>query len=142
MAVPKEMIAGLRRLLPDATLVFYEPAEVRLCGRIATEKWYGPPTYDEGSAPEHVPFLYLDRDVTVVPDPDSEKNRGVFVDVSRIQMVPAPGVDLPSPSRRRVIVHGCLFQAQAVSHHSDVLIRVARTDVTPAEVPQLPPGHA
>ena len=119
-------------LLASQECLHYEPAVVRLEGRLTVGAFAGRPNYDDtlqGDAPEHPFILKLDRAACVVDDTDSLKN------ISEIQLVVLDDSELERARNlvgQRVIAQGSLFDAITAHHHTAVLISVRRRGLTRA----------
>jgi hypothetical protein len=109
---------------PDGWL-HYEPATVRLSGRLVIETRYGPPNY--GEEPEtdeklRVPFLSLESPISVCADPASDVNNENVVDAEIIQLTSSH--DLAELAERRVLVSGRLSRPVTGYHFAEVVMKV------------------
>jgi len=119
---------GLAETAQKKQLLSYEPAVVELKGKLIIKTYYGPPNYGENpdtDAKEAMPFLVLDKPVSVRgnPDPKARFDRQTVENVKKIQLV----LTLPHKNLigAKVIVTGTLFQAFTGHHHTDVLMTVS-----------------
>jgi hypothetical protein len=105
----------------------YEPAEVRLRGRVSRQTFPGPPNYEnikKGDKPETYWVLHLDTPICVAASADNDAESGV----TDLQLILSPGelTRFKSFVRRRLSVRivGRLSHAITGHHHTPVLLEV------------------
>jgi hypothetical protein len=110
--------------LPANHCLSYQPAVVRLKGRIVERMAYGPPSFGEDRRHdriEHFLVLRLDHPICVDAAPGDAVNIQSEAGVPELMIVPPVGPRLP---RGRAEVTGWLFHAVTAHHRTRVLITV------------------
>ena len=114
---------------PPGQTLRYEPAQVRLVGRVRRHVFAGPPNYqsvERGDRPEPGWGLHLEQPVSVVASPGSDAFSQTERGVRQMQMVlTAEQLRKYAPFvNRRVRATGTLFHAHTGHHHTPVLLAV------------------
>ena len=123
------LIATLSGQCAAAQCLEYEPAPVKLRGRISRQVFPGPPEFasvKEGDTPEVAWILQLAKAVCVNANAADELNNQKETGVTRVHLA----LDQADYSRYRALLHkavvvqGTLFHAITMHHRTAVLLRV------------------
>jgi hypothetical protein len=133
LALPIAFCCTAVNAAPPGDCLSYEPARVKLTGRVISKVFPGPPNYESvkgGDKPEPAWLLHLAKPICVKADNQDEFN--VAVDnVSVIHLV-LRGNQFSRLRRLRkkgaVTLTGQLFHSFTGHHHADVLMQVSRIE--------------
>lgn len=114
-------------------MLSYEPAIVKLKGKLTVELKYGPPNYGERPKTDvkvRVPVLILDEPVSVRAKPGDGFNANAVQRVRRIQLIFSPEQPYKEFIGKKVFVEGTLFHAFSGHHYTKVVMDVHSIDHT------------
>lgn len=128
----------------DQRWLSYEPAILRLEGKLTMELKYGPPNYGEQPKTDariRVPVLKLIEPVNVRGKPGESFNAISVKGIRRIQLILSPGTSYEQFIGKRVVVEGTLFHAFSGHHYTKVLMDV-RTINRRLDIPKVLHMHS
>ncbi len=107
----------------------YEPAEVKISGKITTEIFFGAPGFGENpetDKKEEQYLLVLDNPVNVISKNESNESK---YKISKIQLLyNKEAVDMAKYSGSTVLLTGTFFSAHTGHHHTEVLMNVTKVE--------------
>ncbi len=107
----------------------YEPAEVKISGKITTEIFFGPPGFGENpetDKKEEQYLLVLDKPINVITKDDSNESK---YKISKIQLLyNKDAVDMAKYSGSTVLLTGTFFSAHTGHHHTEILMDVTKVE--------------